>query len=84
MLGGSFENALGQEVTYDILELHDYEGRVWDGGDMESHLHESDRVFYEIEVGGETYYRWVAGPFESEGDLESAIADEADFYTEAA
>jgi hypothetical protein len=84
MLEGSFEDSFGREANWTTLEVHDYDGEVHSGSDADEHLSEADRVFYEITVettdGQETFYRWVAGPFETESDLEAAIQDEADHY----
>lgn len=84
MLGGSFVDSIGREVAWNVVEVHDYAGEVHSEGDMEDYLSEADRVFYEVTVGGETYFRWVAGPYESVSDVENAIADEVDFYADAA
>lgn len=83
MTSGSFENDAGQEFEWTLLEVHDYEDNVFSEGDAEDMLHEADRAFYTITrvSDGEIFHRWVAGPFESIGDLESAISDEADFYS---
>lgn len=79
---GTFEDAAGRTVTWKAIEVHDYQGDIHTGSDMEEALRTADQVFYEMEVGDESFFRWVAGPFETEGDLEAAIGDEADFYSE--
>lgn len=80
MSSGSFEDPSGNEVQWELLEVHDYDGEVYTGGEMDEHLHEADRAFYVLTTGAGEFHRWVAGPFESIGDLESAISDEVDFY----
>lgn len=81
MIGGGFGDQAGREVDWELVEVHDYDGGVYPGYDATDHLRETDRAFYRITVAGDTYYRWVAGPFESEWDLGAAIEDEADFYS---
>lgn len=83
MPGGDFEDGVGRGLHYEILEVHTYDGEVHSGGDIEDYLDETDRLFYEITDGNETFFRWVAGPFESFDDVETAISDEADFYSAA-
>lgn len=79
-VGGSFEDEFGREIVWELQEIHTYDGQVYSGDEDEDHLREADRAFYTIDIGGETFYRWVAGPFESESDLEASIHDEADAY----
>ena len=79
-LDGSFEDATGREVIWSVVEVHDYDSGVHVGGDIEDSLYEADRVFYQLDIGDETYYRWVAGPFESISGLEAAIIDEVEEY----
>jgi hypothetical protein len=71
----------GQEWSFTILSAEGYDGQEWEGSAINDHLPETDRVFYSVEdMGGETYYRWVAGPFESDYDLEEIIIEETESY----
>jgi hypothetical protein len=73
----------GDYDNIDIIEVHTYDA-VFEGEEALDHLEEADQVFYSVTWGGETYYRWVGGPFESLSDVEDAIADSEDFYKELA
>jgi hypothetical protein len=65
----------------EIIEVHTYDD-TFQGDEALGHLDEADQVFYSVSWGGETYYRWVAGPFESLSDVEDAIGDAEDYYQE--
>jgi hypothetical protein len=71
----------GDYDNIEIIEVHTYDG-VFQGEDCTEHLDEADQVFYSVTWGGETYYRWVSGPFESIEDVEDAIGDAEDYYKE--
>lgn len=80
MADGSFI-LRGQEWSFTLLNSEGYDGEEWDAGDVEDHIDQADRVFYSVEdAGGETFYRWLGGPFESIADLESAIIDDTEVY----
>jgi hypothetical protein len=71
----------GQEWSFTLLSAEGYDGQEWTGGDIEDNIDHADRVFYSVEdAGGEAYYRWLGGPFESLYDLESAIEDDVEAY----
>jgi hypothetical protein len=80
MSGGSFDID-GRPFSFEIIEAEGFDGESWSGGDVEDHLHESDRIFYSVEAEWgeeETYYRWLGGPYESLADLESDIEIEVE------
>lgn len=81
---GDFE-INGREFHYEVIEIHDYDGREWkDSDDIEDRLEEADMVFYvATSADGEEYYRWLGGPFTSMSDVEAAIIDEVDVYESA-
>lgn len=71
----------GQEWFYELLSAEGYEGQEWEGSDIQDNISKADRVFYEVEdEGGEKFYRWLGGPFESIDDLADAIADDVEAY----
>lgn len=72
---------MGEYENIEIIEVHAYDG-VYQGSEALDHLEEADQVFYSVTWGGETYYRWVGGPFETLEDVEAAIADSEDYYSE--
>lgn len=77
---GSFSFA-GREWDYEILNVEGYDGEELDPGDFEN----ADRVFYSVtDSNGETFYRWVGGPYLEEGDVVEAIEDEVEHYQEIA
>lgn len=81
-MDGEFELD-GRPYSYELIEATGYDGESWSDSEIGEHIHECDQVFYKIESefgGGDTYYRWLGGPFESMEDIESAIEDDADFY----
>lgn len=80
MSAGSFFNERNQECRWEIITAHDYNGESYSGGEAEDMLQRADTIFYSLEVGSETYYRYINGPFEDMGSLESAIENEEDFY----
>lgn len=72
---------------YDLViwQVTTFDGETYEGGEALEHLEEADQVFYSVSyAGGEEFYRWVAGPFEDQDGLESAIDDEVEHYTEVA
>jgi hypothetical protein len=76
---GNFE-INGREFHFEIVEVVDYEGTVDTGAGIDD-VTEADRVFYTAsDDKGETYYRWLAGPFESVDDIVAAIEDEVSEY----
>lgn len=83
-ISGSFEDEFSREVVWEVQEIHTNDGEVRSPDEVnnmgEDYLREADRVFYTIDMGGETFYRWVAGPFEGESDVEQAIIDEQEAY----
>jgi hypothetical protein len=71
----------GQEYSYSVISAEGYDGETWEGGDIEDHIQEADRLFYSVEdMGGEVFYRWVGGPFESYYDLEEVIIEDTEVY----
>jgi hypothetical protein len=80
MADGEFELG-GKPYSYEILEIQTYDGESYTGPEMGDHIQEADRVFYSVDdPTGETYYRWLGGPFENIEDVESAIEDDTDAY----
>ena len=82
MSDGAFEID-GRSYSYEILEATGYDGEDWSDSEIEEHIHECDQVFYRVDAewgNEETFFRWLGGPFESMGDIESAIEDDTDFY----
>jgi hypothetical protein len=80
MADGSFI-LRGQEWWFNLLSAEGYEGEEWNEGEIEENLDKTDRVFYNVEdEGGESYYRWLGGPFENIDDLIAAIEDETEHY----
>lgn len=82
MADGNFD-INGRPYSCEIIEMQDYDGESYSGGDMDEHLPESDMVFYSVqrEFGDfETFYRWVGGPFGDLDDVISAIEAETDEY----
>ena len=81
MADGSFYFR-GKDWSYDILNAEGYGGEEWQGYfNVAEHIQETDRIFYSVDDGhGETYYRWVGGPFVSMDDLEAAIMDAVEYY----
>lgn len=70
---------------YDLIvyQVDTFDGDTYEGEEALEHLTEADQVFYSITYGGqESFYRWVAGPFEDLDGLEAAIEEEANFYSE--
>lgn len=67
-----------------IIEAHLEDGDVVSGVPDDEQMQEADSVFYSVEVHGDTFYRWLSGPFEDVSSAYDAIEDNADFYTEAA
>jgi hypothetical protein len=83
-LDGDFD-INGRAFHYEVVEIHDYEGRDWTGTDIEDHLEEADQVFYRATgPNDQDYWRWIGGPFEGMDQLIAAIEDEVDGYEEAA
>jgi hypothetical protein len=80
-LDGQFD-LNGQTFRYQIVEIHT-PGGDYSGVDIEDHIREADQVFYEATGSGETYHRWLGGPFEHVDDVELAIEEEIDVYEEA-
>jgi hypothetical protein len=80
---GSFD-INGRTFHFNIVEVVDYEGSVDTGAGIDD-VTEADKIFYTAtDDKGETYYRWLAGPFESVDDITAAIEDELDAYEEIA
>ena len=72
-------------MDLEILQVDTFDGESYEGSEALEHLDEADQVFYSITHGGqETFYRWVAGPFEDIDGLEAAIADGEAYYSEVA
>lgn len=69
---------------FQVVEVHAMDGNIYQGEEALDHLEEADEVFYEIDSFGETYYRWVGGPFSDVADVEAAAEDAEDVYSEAA
>jgi hypothetical protein len=66
-----------------IVEVHLADGTVIAGEPSEEQLQEADEVFYSVSYGGgETFYRWISGPYEDIGDVYEAIFDTENSYTE--
>jgi len=80
-LYGSF-NIGGTQFNYEIISLTDTNGNEWGPSELEEHIETSDQIYYKAEPDddGETYYRWIAGPFDSMDQIEAAIIDEIDAY----
>jgi hypothetical protein len=77
---GSFE-LNGIQFNYEIMEIHTFDGEEYQGSDIENHVEEADRVFYNVkDPEGETYYRWIGGPFEDLSQIADAIQDDSDVY----
>ncbi len=77
----SFQDSYDREVNVTIIESHGYDDQVYMPDEVNEHLDETDRIFYSIEDSdGESFFRWVAGPFESEADLYTAIEEEFSIY----
>lgn len=69
----------------EIIQAETNDGEVYEGVDIEEHLHETDALFYAYHFpGGEVFYRWVYGPFEDVDSLLSVIEEEVEFYLNAA
>jgi hypothetical protein len=81
MADGSFD-LRGSSWNFTLLNAEGYNGEEYDGAaEIEDHIEELDRIFYSVESSeGETFYRWVSGPYESLNDLEEAIRDETEEY----
>lgn len=74
-----------QTFRYTIDHMIDYAGDTVTPDDMADRMKEADQVFYSVEAAdGETYYRWVGGPFADMESLEQAITDETDHYESVA
>lgn len=77
----TFQDGFDREINVTLIEAHGYDDQQWTSDDIGENLHEADRIFYELEDDkGESFYRWVAGPFESEADLYDAIQEEYSVY----
>jgi hypothetical protein len=77
---GGFESG-GRPWTYEIITVESYDGEELEPGDFE----EADRVYYCVtDSNGETFYRWLGGPYMSEEDVVGAIEDEVGAYEEMA
>lgn len=68
--------------TYEILQVNRQNGEVKGEDQKEAisrdDLRDADQVFFTVQgghLGDEMAYRWVAGPFENQRDLEDAITD---------
>ncbi len=69
----------------DVIEVITEEGEALQGSVSDDDMTHADEIFYSVKLpNGETYYRYLYGPFQSVDDLESAITDETDFYEELA
>lgn len=71
----------------EIIQVDTFDGDTYEGAEIEQeHLEEADQVFYTITYSGsgESFYRWVAGPFEDMDSLEATIEDDETFYRELA
>lgn len=76
---------MARDYDITVLNVTTFDGESYSDAEAVEHLDEADQVFYSISYGGqEDFYRWVAGPFESEEDLEATIEDEERFYRELA
>lgn len=76
---GSYKD---RKYKYEVLQVDLENGKVIGEKDKEkikpSHLREADRIFFKIKGGhlkDDEQYRWIAGPYESQADMEAAITD---------
>lgn len=77
---GSFDSG-GRSWTYEIITVEGNDGETLDSDDFEN----ADRVYYSVtDDNGQSYYRWLGGPYLSEHDVEEAIEDEVSAYEELA
>lgn len=77
---------IGEETfQYEIERIRTFDGDEYENDeDIENNLLQADQVFYKAEgTDGDTYYRWLGGPYENVTDVEAAIIDEVDHYEEA-
>lgn len=72
-----------QGYRFAIQYIQTYDGTEYSGSDIEDHIAEADRVFYEVYrySDGEDFHRWLGGPFMNIDDVEAAIIDETDVYS---
>lgn len=72
----------GREVErFEIVEVHDFYGNIYQGEEALDHLQNADEVFYRIDIGGEEHFRWIGGPFDSLEDVEAVAEDAEDHYS---
>jgi len=82
-LSGDFD-IRGQLYHFSLTESVSFDGEHYTGDEIEEHLSESDQIFYSLETeDGDTFYRWLSGPWEGFDDVEQAIQDETDAYEES-